>query len=69
METCDRCSLTFVSGQGAKIVILDDQDEKFFCKACIKNALKTLSLKQHKRPDEVALLANLRAYLRHETRN
>lgn len=64
---CNKCQREVISGQGLTITMIDTGDENTFCRSCITEALATLNMRKNKKPDEIALMIDMRKFLKHKT--
>lgn len=59
---CKKCFQNVAPEEG-KVFETTTNESYFFCKACLKNGAKQLSMKKNKTIDEQQLLTDIRKYL------
>ncbi len=63
---CKKCFQN-VAPESGKVIETTTNESYFFCRPCLKNATKQLSMKKNKTIDDEKLLKDLRKYLGEQT--
>lgn len=60
---CHKCEREVPFSEGLEFTIYGSDEQQFFCRKCLKEALTILGMKPSKNKDEVELLSHIRKFI------